>query len=431
VVLACSLPAHSVDKYRTYGGLTLFGATQARQYCFDEVQVVSVNLAVLDSYDYKPTDLAMTEGEKSLRFEFAVVPITDDIFGVRPDLNPSSLEAWRTYPKFASANWDFVSIQRLSNGERLSDAIRLAPFSRLQSCSDSAAQVAEVISGDLQVSAVGTPFVTPNIQVSVRASFPERTSVGASVALASQVIADEAIDTGIDGPKTALLTDSSGRANFAITPGTRPGIKRFIVKARGADPSVASAMVTLAHVPPGAPVANSVPIVEYRYNGESFVRNRFLTGSADVTRALDSRDEGKIFTRTGQVWRAFTTLNAAPGLAPVCQFFGRLSENGPGASHFFTANAQECAALRGLSGDAGTPGAGLKYEGVAFYAVVPDAQQRCPSAFPIEIRRYFAVERSVPYHQYMVIDPKTQLPFVAPRGTVEGVAFCTDVATGT
>ena len=387
-----------------------------------------MRLIAPNSYEYEPGNLSMIEGLNSLKFTFKIGPSSIEI-SPPPALN-LSLEAWRTYPSFGAGTWDFVSLQKLSNGERLSDAIRLTSNSALAACSGPRAEVAEVLVGDMQVSTVGTPFTTSTISVKVITSSPERPSVGASAALASQVIVDEALDTGIDGPKSATLADVNGNATFAITPGAKVGIKRFIVKARSeSQTGAASAMVTLAHAPIGAPVANSVPIVEYRYDGGSGAPTRYLTGTATVTRQLDSRDEAKVFSRTGQVWRAFTDIAAAPGLAPVCQFFGRLTSAAT-VSHFYTANAQECAALRALWGDAGSAGLGLKYEGVAFYAVVPDAQRRCPSAFPIAIARYFTTYPA-PYHLYQVVNTTTGraeagLPYLA---TLDGVAFCTDVAT--
>jgi hypothetical protein len=420
------LPADSADKYATYGTLSVFGANQSQASCAPQGGIASVRFAVRGSYDnFLPNNLAMLEGPNSVRFSFNV-GLSGDDFSARPAPPPLSLEAWRTYPNFGAGPWNIVSIQKLSNGERLSDAIRHTTDTSIPGCASASVKVAEVLTGDMQVSTVGSAFPIPSISVRVRTDFPEAASVGASAVLASQVIVDEALDTGIDGPKTALLTDNTGTVSFAVTPGTRPGVKRFIVKARHPY-SAASAMATLVHAPVGAPVANSVPIVEYSYDGGAGAPVRYLTGTAAVTRQLDSRDEAKLFTRTGQVWRAFTDVAAAPGLAPVCQFFGRLTSTAA-VSHFFTANAQECASLRAAWGDAGSAGPGLKYEGVAFYAVAPDAQQRCPSAFPIQIKRYFVASPS-PYHEYFVVDQKTQEPPFSPRGTPDGTAFCTDVAT--
>ena len=389
-----------------------------------------MRLAIPDSYDYLPDSLSILEGSNSLKFSFNVSPTSGDNFATRPALRPLSLEAWRTYTNLGAGTWDFVAIQKLSDGGRLSDAIRLSRNIATPACTSPRADVAEVLSGDMQVSTLGTPFVIPTITVKISTNFPERPSTGASAALASEVITDETLDTGIDGPKAAALADMNGNAAFLVTPSTKVGIKRFIVKARSeSQTNAASAMVTLAHAPAGAPVVNSVPIVEYRYGAGTSVQPRFLTGSAAVTRQLDSRDESNTFVRTGQVWRAFTDINAAPGLAPVCQFFGRLTSAAT-VSHFFTANAQECATLRALWGDAGSAGLGLKYEGVAFYAVVPDAQKRCPSAFPITVARYFT-PYPAPHHVYLLVNTKTSEPYVGPPylATPDGVAFCTDVAT--
>lgn len=427
VLLAfCTITAQAADKYETYGALSFFGTNQWGSTCFPAGNLASVRLAMKDSPFFTPQKLSVVEGATSLRYAFELGP-GEDRFSASAPVSPFALEAWRTYPSISAGIWDFVSIQKLSNGERLSDAIRWSSDRTTNPCPAYRLASVEVIAGDMQASAVNSAFVTPEIRVQIKLA-DANPSPRSSVALASTLITDEQFDTGIDGPKTALLTDASGVANFLVTPGTKVGIKRFIVKARSTSQTgAASAMVTLAHAPASAPVVNSVPIVEYSYDGGSGAPARYLTGTSGVTRQLDSRDEAKLFSRTGQVWRAFTDIAAAPGLAPVCQFFGRLN-SASAVTHFFTANAQECASLRALWGDAGSAGLGLKYEGVAFYAVIPDAQQRCPSAFPIAIARYFS-SSPAPFHQYLVVNSITQYPYVTPSGKLDGVGFCTDVAT--
>lgn len=422
----CSCTASAADKYPTYGALSVFGQSQSVAPCLEPGRMASVRLAIPDGYDYAPTNLSIIEASNSLRFVFSVSALEGTNFATRPALRPESLEAWRTYPSIASGTRDFISIQKLSNGERLSDAIRWSTTQGLGGCNSIGA--IDVLDGDLQVSAVGMAFPTPSIRVRA-SSFPEVASVGASVALASEVIVDESSDTGIDGPKTAVLTDQLGMASFSVSPGLLAGIKRFIVKARNsASQNPVSAMVTLAHAPVGAPIVNSMPIVEYTYDAGSGARSRYLTGTAAITRQLDSRDHAKLFLRTGQVWRAFSSAQAAPGLSPVCQFFGWLT-SATTVTHFFTGNPNECATLRALWGDAGSSGVGLKYEGVAFYAVSPDAQQRCPAAFPIKVARFFEPAPS-PHHLYLVIDPLSGASSYRPSSAAisEGVAFCTDVA---
>ena len=132
-------------------------------------------------------------------------------------------------------------------------------------------------------------------------------------------------------------------------------------------------------------------------------------------------------TRTGQVWRAFTKADAIPGLSPVCQFFGRPTTANV-ATHFFTANAQECALLRSYWDAMPDGQPKLKYEGISFYAVVPNQLQQCPTQFPIPILRYFSATPS-PHHYYLIGDSQTGELFPpGSGGQRDGVAFCTDVA---
>jgi hypothetical protein len=432
VLLAFSVArVEAADKFKTIARLELFGVNQlSHPGCNLTGSVASTRIALIDSYAVRSDSLAIEERANALKYSFVSARRPPSIFdpAERPGI---PVEAWRTYLRLAPGTWDFVAVQKLSSGERLSDAIRYAGE---PNCQSNYVTAAEISAGDMQVSTVGAPFAIPTVTVTASVATAGIGAVGISTALASEAIEDEALDTGIDGPKTALLTNPSGNAHFDIIAGTRPGVKRFIVKARGTGlvKNTASAMVTLIHAPIGAPVANSVPIVEYVYNDGAGLMRRFLTGAASVTRLLDSHDEANLFKRTGQVWRAFTQPDAAPGLAPVCQFFG-LVAGGPGVSHFFTADARECATLRALWGDAGSAGPGLKYEGIAFYAVVPDAQGRCPSAFPLAINRYFDTRYSTGTHLYQLANqtPQSLPPLDRSRfyGPPERVAFCTDVAT--
>ena len=119
-----------------------------------------------------------------------------------------------------------------------------------------------------------------------------------------------------------------------------------------------------------------------------------------------------------------------PGLSPVCQFFGRpIAANV--ATHFFTANAQECASLRSYWDAIPDGQPKLKYEGISFYAIVPNALQQCPTQFPIPVIRYFFATPS-PHHYYLIGDPQTgEVPAPGSAGRRDGVAFCTDVAVCT
>lgn len=414
--------AHGADKYATYGALSVFGRIQGEIICGGGTGLVSARLAIPFVLGVGPTLLSITDVGSTHRFEFVAKSVFE--FSALPASPATVLEAWRTYVPLPAGTHDFVAVQKLASGERLSDAIRVlvpsAPCLRLASV--------DVLDGDLQVSVVGSPFAAPNIRVKVVALGGGPAPM-ASVALGSEPILFETLDTAIDGPKTAQLTDTDGVTSFAVSPGSKAGIKRFIVKARHAgDFNAVSAMVTLAHAPVGAPVRDSVPIVEYQYDGGSGARSRYLTGAVAATNLLDSHDDS-LFQRTGQVWRAFTSASAAPGLMPVCQFFGKPTAANA-VTHFFTANAQECAALISAANGAGAGSPRLAYEGIAFYAVVPDEQQRCPSAFPIPVIRYFVASPS-PHHLYLVGNVNTGEPVIGPSTYTQrdGTQFCTDVAT--
>ncbi|MEQ1593490.1 MAG: hypothetical protein ABL985_00160 [Casimicrobium sp.] len=414
----------AADKFATYGALSVFGSQQQSNSCFGVNTNASARLQI-DRFSYHiPRLSSILDLPLGVEFAFTVDPNGGE-FAVRPALPPIALEAWRSYPSLSAGVWDVVSIQKLEVGERLSDAIRLV-VPPIQWCK-SLSRV-EVVAGDMQMSSAGQAFATPAIRVKVT-GLDGLPAAGASVALASEVILNEKTDTGIDGPRTALLTDALGMVDLPVAAGSRPGVKRFVVKARQqGHVGAVSAMVTVAHVTPSAPLEETTLAVEYSYDGGAGGFARYLASAESVVRRLDAYDSS-VAQRTGQVWRVFTTPTAAPNLSPVCQFFGQPLGDGT-VTHFFTANATECALLRSTWGDAGTPGNGMKYEGIAFYAVAPNANGVCPAEYAVPVVRYFVAQPS-PYHLYATTYPKfggSMVP-VPSNASEERVAFCTDVYT--
>jgi len=416
---------YAADKYATYGSLALFGRDVFTPGCLAANSLASVAFDIKGRRQIGPNLVSIADSPNHLTFTFGIINTLE--FSAAAPL--MSLQAWRTYPMIAAGVWDVNSVQQISNSVRLSDAIRFVVPT--PSCDNLGLRSVEIVDGDLQVSTVGQPFPISNVRAKVNALDARNTPVNVSVALASELVEFESADTGIDGPRTAFLTDTNGSVTLTITPGSKPGIKRFIVKARNLrtiEQGTASTMLTLAHVSAGAPTVASVPVVEYAYAGGTGANPRYLASTTAATQLLDTSDDPTIL-RTGQVWRAFTAPNAATGLAAVCQFFGRPGA-GVAVTHFFTADAAECDLLSSMANVNPTSGVGLKYEGVAFYAVTPDAQQNCPSNFPIPIIRYFVASPS-PHHQYLVADTVRGQPINAPAvGAVrEKIVFCTDVAT--
>src|SRR5580765_51815 len=105
-----------------------------------------------------------------------------------------------------------------------------------------------------------------------------------------------------------------------------------------------------------AALADTATAIEY-YNPA--LRHYFITAYPEEAAALDAGTNVKGWTRTGGQFTVFT--DPAPGLSAVCRFFGT-----PGKginSHFYTADAAECAKVKTL-----TP---WTFEAIAFYIPIP------------------------------------------------------------
>src|SRR3954462_11757403 len=128
--------------------------------------------------------------------------------------------------------------------------------------------------------------------------------------------------------------------------GARKGRAVNPVKASGALALVALAAVAQAAEPTGT-------AVEY-YN--TFLRHYFLTASPADMALIDAGSEGPGWQRTGGQFGVFRSPGEAPGLSPVCRFYGTPGI-GPN-SHFFTADPGECAVVK--------RDPGWTFEGIAF-----------------------------------------------------------------
>ncbi|MBK7470993.1 MAG: hypothetical protein IPI73_10590 [Betaproteobacteria bacterium] len=137
-------------------------------------------------------------------------------------------------------------------------------------------------------------------------------------------------------------------------------------------PGAASSSAPVKVRDPYSPIAGSAVVWEF-YN--ALIRNGagtlgaghyFLTADAAEGAAIDSGAAGAGWQRTGRVFRAWLSQDAAPpGAAGVCRFYAR----GPN-SHFYTADPGECAALKAAN-PANDASLGWKYESIAFYTVLP------------------------------------------------------------
>ena len=154
-----------------------------------------------------------------------------------------------------------------------------------------------------------------------------------------------------------------------------------------------------------------VAVVEY-FNVN--LRHYFITANPAEMASIESGGAGPGWQRTGYGFHAYVPEAGVPvGARPVCRFYGTPGV-GPN-SHFYTADADECAAVKRDSG--------WTYEGTAFYVMLPNAGQ-CAGASPPVFRAYnnrYAQNDS--NHRYAT--DYVLLQGLQPQGwTIEGMVFC-------
>ena len=122
-------------------------------------------------------------------------------------------------------------------------------------------------------------------------------------------------------------------------------------------PFVFSLVAALVAAPASAAEPTGVA-VEYR---NSIIAHYFLTADPNEMAGIESGAAGPGWSRTGGQFGVFRGANDAPGLAPVCRFYGTPGV-GPN-SHFYTSDPAECAGVKNSPG--------WTYEGIAFHIARP------------------------------------------------------------
>ncbi|MFO1325457.1 MAG: DUF1800 family protein [Burkholderiales bacterium] len=143
------------------------------------------------------------------------------------------------------------------------------------------------------------------------------------------------------------------------------------------------------------------------------LRHYFITAHPEEAAALDAGTNVKGWTRTGGQFTVFT--DPAPGLQAVCRFFGTPGK-GPN-SHFYTADAAECAKVRTLPA--------WTFEEIAFYIATP-SNGDCGANWPV-YRSYYSDQISDANHRFTV-DLTAHVRMPQRRGDVlEGIVMCAPV----
>jgi serine protease len=161
-------------------------------------------------------------------------------------------------------------------------------------------------------------------------------------------------------------------------------------------------------------------VVEY-YNSQ--LDHYFITADPAEQAAVDAGAAGPGWRRTGQGFRAYTpALGVPPGQSPVCRFYGSTAidpatglRRGPN-SHFYTAQAAECAAVKN------DPGWVL--EGIAFFTRLPEASGLCAAGTLPVFRSYNnRAQFNDSNHRY-TSDFATYASMQGLGWRPEGVVFC-------
>ncbi|MFO1316865.1 MAG: DUF1800 family protein [Burkholderiales bacterium] len=139
----------------------------------------------------------------------------------------------------------------------------------------------------------------------------------------------------------------------------------------------------------------------------------FVTAYPEEAAALDAGTNVKGWTRTGGQFTVFT--EPAEGLQAVCRFFGTPNV-GPN-SHFYTADAAECAKVKTYPA--------WTFEGIAFY-IPTTSNGDCGSNWPV-YRSYYSDQIRDANHRFTV-DLTAHVRMAKRRGDIlEGIVMCAPV----
>ncbi len=160
----------------------------------------------------------------------------------------------------------------------------------------------------------------------------------------------------------------------------------------------------------GSAHAGLATAIEF-YNAS--LRHYFLTANPAEAAMLDAGTTVKGWKRTGGQFTVFT--EPAEGLSAVCRFFGTPNV-GPN-SHFYTADAAECAKVKTLPA--------WTFEEVSFYIPMP-ANGSCGGNWPV-YRSYYSDNISDANHRFTQ-DLTAHVRMPQRRGDVlEGIVMCAPV----
>jgi hypothetical protein len=143
----------------------------------------------------------------------------------------------------------------------------------------------------------------------------------------------------------------------------------------------------------------------------------FMTAFADEAAMLDAGILVKGWSRTGVTFNVWRDATDDPAAVPVCRFFGTPGV-GPN-SHFYTADAAECALVK--------TNPNWTYEAIAFHVEVP--QGGACNAGTQAVYRSFHPGAAVSESNHRFLPDLTMHQKMAPSAALEGVVMCAPLST--
>ena len=176
----------------------------------------------------------------------------------------------------------------------------------------------------------------------------------------------------------------------------------------------AAAAFSVVYAQGAAAIEPTANVIEY-YNASL---NLFLaTAYPDEAAKLDQGFAGKGWTRTGVTWSAWANPGDSSTAVPVCRFSGA-----PGTvpySHFYTADANECAAVE--------QDPAWTFDSIAFYIDVPQKGACKAGTTPVYQSFYPGAGASLSHQRFL--PDLTMFERVAGSSILDGLVMCSPLSS--
>jgi Repeat of unknown function (DUF5648) len=182
-------------------------------------------------------------------------------------------------------------------------------------------------------------------------------------------------------------------------------VRGYATDSQAAAELCSTGLFVCSNTPP--PASNTVTVIEF-YNTNN--RHYFRTTSAQEAAGIDAGQAGAGWVRTGDTYTAYAAGTGTGN--DVCRFY-TFGAN----SHFYTAAAAECNALK-------SPSSGWVYEGLSYRIAIPNNNGSCAAGLK-PVYRFFNNRQAFTDSNHRFSVSANNISLMQSQGwTYEGVAFC-------